>query len=225
MNSKVPFIFLVCLASMAALAADLYDPNIINNTKFIEVDCPEKADSLFLKCEDKTISKLHIEARIYLLKAVKILESKNYYAQTALMKYFGIYMKKSEDQKWLDIIRENLKKMASDTQTLTYQCEEKNKSLWCLSGSYALVPIMKDKILICPNFSTLSDDKKLGVILHEWGHYTGGNRIDYLFEDYMVKPDNHFGDVVPSKRVRQADAYMHFIYFLAHDNKKELERF
>jgi len=110
-------------------------------------------------------------------------------------------------------VRQVISSQVSEVAATKYECHNEKVGFWCIGNPLAIVPPPKTKIHLCRSFFDLSSKQQTGALLHEWQHRWGGRHIDYLPETYCWESQK----LTPKQRIRQADAYMQFMYYLAND--------
>jgi hypothetical protein len=125
--------------------------------------------------------------------------------------YFKIDIRNPNQEKMVSVVVAQVARLKQSARSIKYSCKSNNSSLWCVSDPYAIVPPPKSKIVLCPSYFDLSPTYQIGVLLHEWCHFTGENHIDYLPENYCDKAS----EISTDKLVRSSDMYMLFLYSLA----------
>jgi len=169
----------------------------------------------------KEAQNAHQEAVKIVGKANTMLTKKaNDTVKAAYWRYFGIDISDPSMKDYIKHVKEMISAQAKKVSATKYECHDGRVGFWCIGDPLAIVPPPKTKIHLCPSFFKQSSRLQTGTLLHEWQHRWGGRHIDYLPETYCWE----IKKLTPKKRIRQADAYMQFMYYLANDGL-ELECF
>lgn len=171
------------------------------------------AGEQFKKCDGTRAAEHHHNAiEIFSNVAMLIQSNKlNDHVKKGLRVYFKLSHDVAEDKELIEIVFENIKRVALNAKKTKYNCHTKRSGVWCIGNQLAIVPPPKTRVHLCPAFfNYLSRRQQIGTIIHEWFHRWGKRRINYLPENYC-----HQSSGLESKElIRNADQYMLFLYYV-----------
>jgi hypothetical protein len=162
------------------------------------------------KLETEVLQKSHREAYEQTQKALNLLQNLN---DPLVMKSFKIFFKletqNPHDSKKIKRVLRVVKKYIKKAEKTVYKCGYDQG--WCTTNPLAIVPPPKRRVYLCAPYFRRNPIKQTATLVHEWGHRWGGIRMAYAFEKYCYEWDQFKS----RQLVRQPDAYMLFISYLA----------
>ena len=215
MQNVLTILFLIFFISHDAFALlNSFDPSEhLNNLNLCREDgqfeetfkhCPEK-----MKARHHEALKILQNASDLLSKPIKEF-SNDESVFNAFQKYFKINLNHPSSEFQVRQVLAMVERLKVNIKDVQYSCYEEKTSLWCVTNPFAIVPPPKSKIILCPSYFELSNKYQVGVMIHEWCHFTGKDHIDYLPEKYCDQASK----LDTNTLTRSSDMYMLFLFEL-----------
>lgn len=164
-----------------------------------------------IKVQDATpeqatkVVKAHKKAGEMINKAIERLKAAKSKPDPLVKKYFDINGTDEEDQKKLDKLVDNFKKMEDKTGSIDYEVENKKYKPGKSNTVAYVYDSMGDVHLCFPAFDYESENGRASTVVHEISHYSAGTK-DHAY-DWETKKWNKMSQ---KDKMENADSYSEF---------------